>query len=714
MELKSLVAEIRTKLDISQQELAQEIGTSLLSVYRWEHGTGTPSPAQMNILEKIHQDLQAGNGFSPEHVKKTFLSRGVKRQPYANTLLGYLVPEVDLSVEPHQPILQRITSQQILSENGFEDLNYVLNKHKNAAATECIPPQSGISAGKNTYTYDAHTYHTKVPPQGIAELISYYLPEGGLVFDPFAGSGMTGVASNFIGCDAVLNELSPAACFIADRFTSTIPGELFEAGVQTILDELDYLRNELYTTICRECNQPVEIIYTIWSYNIICYHCDQEFQAWEHCRKYGVSVKEHKILNDFPCPHCNKTVKKSKALRTTSEPVMVVYKCCQGEYKHHSLNDFDRIVLSKIEENFFVDWDFAPKVNLPDGINLRQPKKHGLDRIDKFYTSRNLVAMSQLWKTIHRVDDEQLAAFLAFAFTSLYQRVTRLAEFRFWGGSGNVAHFNVPFISKEANVFDTFQRKARTIQDHLQTTATRYHGQSIVVNNSATNLSFLSDNSVDMIFTDPPFGANINYSEMNILWEAWLGQFTDSTHEVIINRIQGKELGEYEELMAKSLAEAYRVLRPGHWMLLVFMNSSKKVFESLKKTIVDAGFSIVQINIFDKQHATFKQLVSENTPGSDLMFHCQKPKLPAKGNNKHKFSGEDAYQFLNKFLQGVDIETFRVDYLHVNRESEFDYRKLYSFWLVQSFSNGQPILDFPDFRDAVRKWLIETENGEHL
>jgi hypothetical protein len=45
----------------------------------------------------------------------------------------------------------------------------------------------------------------------------------------------------------------------------------------------------------------------------------------------------------------------------------------------------------------------------------------------------------------------------------------------------------------------------------------------------------LPDASVDLVFTDPPFGANINYSEMNILWESWLGRFTDNTHEAIIN-----------------------------------------------------------------------------------------------------------------------------------------------------------------------------------
>ena len=100
-----------------------------------------------------------------------------------------------------------------------------------------------------------------------------------------------------------------------------------------------------------------------------------------------------------------------------------------------------------------------------------------------------------------------------------------------------------------------------------------------MVRNSATSLKYLPEDSVDLIFTDPPFGANINYSDMNFLWESWLGSFTETANEAIMNKVQQKGVVEYEELMRKSIEECYRVLRPGLWMLLVFMNSSAAVWE---------------------------------------------------------------------------------------------------------------------------------------
>src|SRR5208282_3890575 len=145
------------------------------------------------------------------------------------------------------------------------------------------------------------------------------------------------------------------------------------------------------------------------------------------------------------------------------------YKCCgsrQQEATHYPSSD-DLAGIDRLEQSAPLAEGFYPCRDLPDGVNLRQPANHGLDRIDKFYTRRNLSALSHLWEAIHHIESPQLCGHLAFVFTSLYQRVTRLSEFRFWGGSGNMARFNVPFIFNEANVFLTFQRKARTIQDHL-------------------------------------------------------------------------------------------------------------------------------------------------------------------------------------------------------------------------------------------------------
>jgi hypothetical protein len=69
--------------------------------------------------------------------------------------------------------------------------------------------------GKASALYNAHSYHTKVPPAAIAAYIEHYTNPGDIVLDPFCGSGMTGVAALHAGRNALLSDLSPAAVHIA-------------------------------------------------------------------------------------------------------------------------------------------------------------------------------------------------------------------------------------------------------------------------------------------------------------------------------------------------------------------------------------------------------------------------------------------------------------------------------------------------------------------
>lgn len=553
-----------------------------------------------------------------------FASRGARR-PLNAMPLFQRETRVDLGTRPLSPILSRLQGG-VAWGDGVDVLASILADHAKPASTADEPIVGGVSAGKNTYTYDAHTYHTKVPPQGIAEILRGYLPDGGVVLDPFAGSGMTGVAACALGLDAVLNELSPAASFIADRFTRSCDPEQFVAAVDAVRTEVDEVRRRLYGTICRECGKPVEILFAIWSYRVRCTECGHEFLLWNHCRRYGRTVRDHKILGEFPCPACGRNIRKSRLRRTAAAPVRLGYRCCSRRQVEHPLTDDDLCRLQKMEDNPPLAAGFYPVTPLPDGVNLCQPRRHGLTTIDGFYTGRNLAAMSHLWRAIHCVNDDALAGFLAFTFTSLYKRVTKLSEFRFWGGSGNTANLNVPYIFNEANVFVTFERKARTILDHLDTTAGNYTGRCVVRTGSATDLRFLPDNSIDFIFTDPPFGANINYSEMNFLWEAWFGVFTDALEEAIVNRRQGKTVEQYETLMTSSLRECHRVLRAGHWLVLVFMNSSREIWKSMRNAVRASGFSIEKVDLFDKRHGTFKQFVSENTAA--VIFFCIAERRP--------------------------------------------------------------------------------------
>jgi DNA modification methylase len=564
------------------------------------------------------------------------------------------------------------------------------------------PFSSNISSGKNSYVYDAHTYHTKVPPQGIELLIDYYTRPGDVVLDPFCGSGMTGVAATERGRLVLLSDLSPAAAFIACNLTTPIDARRYLAAVGAIMDSCRDLERSLYDTRCRTCGQPTTSLYTVWSYGIICKHCDQEFILWDVARDERPSVRESKILSEFDCPHCGKHLLKRQLKRTRRYPVLVGYSCCGAGLKENTSppDDQDLELIARLELDGMPASLWYPTQPIPKGVNTSQPLAAGITSVDKMYTPRALRAMAHLWDIASRWDDDEVRPKLLFTLTSLYQRVTVFSEFRFWGGSSNTANFNVPAIMNEQNVFRTFERKARTISWYFRDAPT-IERKVRVSTQSACHLPQLPDKSVDYIFTDPPFGANINYSEMNILWESWLGTYTDPREEAIVNKVQGKSVDRYRELLAQAFAEMRRVLKDDAWMTVVFHNSAASVWHALQQAIVDAGFSIDGTQTFDKQHGTFKQFVSDNAVGYDLVLHCQKSTRvsPTSHVGKRHDEGE-VRAFIEQAIVSTSSE-FIVRYLHVKRGEEFDYRRLYAMWLADALPKSIIGVSFEAFRRIV-------------
>ena len=239
----------RARLHLSQQELARKLNTSLYALVRWEQGDQAPSDDVMNRLNELFREpKQRPNAPSRLDASSiVFASSGVETViPGRLPLIGE--PPIHTLAQPRASILDEIFMDGPFWSDGHLKLGEVLDRSAKPAKTRNEPLDEDISAGKNTYTYDAHTYHTKVPPQGIATVISKYLPTGGLVFDPFAGSGMTGVASRYLGYDVILNELSPAASFISYNFLASVDIERFQRAVSHILTTLDGLQHRLYST----------------------------------------------------------------------------------------------------------------------------------------------------------------------------------------------------------------------------------------------------------------------------------------------------------------------------------------------------------------------------------------------------------------------------------------------------------------------------------
>jgi DNA modification methylase len=615
-----------------------------------------------------------------------------------------------------------------------------------------LPFAADIKEGKNDPIYNAHSYHTKVPPRSIVPYILHYTQPGDLVLDMFCGSGMTGVAAQMcatppadilesfpelrdsVGPRAcVLNDLSPAACHIAYNYNTPVDIEAFKSEFERIKETTRGHFDRLYgaehyepavgryeatngDVACRLKNRPSKgslhtmfgdeertwelltmtevekrlgfsvtelprdekwkdldlttvkewvcipssVQYTIWSDVYRCEGfakieeltgkiskrgknagkpimrkqsvargCGKDIVHWE----VAVDPQTEEVSEDFKCPHCQQPWQKLSLELKETVPICSAYEFLnirgkvqrvRRRFTSRELSFLSSLQITKDMRDFELD----PKRELM----TMGPNKRGVKRFADFFTPRNFIALNALLQSIQVTADIRTRGALFFAFTSIISYCCRKQNYG-GGGGGMSGTLYIPSFHQEKNVWEVFERKVNKLFEAF--TGVGQSGRCEIICNDARKLP-LSDEIVDYIFVDPPFGGNIYYADASVLWEGWLNSFTDETKELVFNRQRYqdenfKTLDDYESGMHASFAEMFRVLKPGRWCTVEFNNSDGKVFEAIKRAVESAGFEIANMLLLDKTQKSFKQVKGasgdEDVVDKDVLFNLHKPSL---------------------------------------------------------------------------------------
>jgi len=485
------------------------------------------------------------------------------------------------------------------------------------------PFATPIKAGKNTPIYNAHSYHTKVPPLGIVPYLEHYTDPGDLVLDPFCGSGMTGVACLMTGRHAILNDLSPAAVHIATNYCTPVDVAALKREFERIKAAVQEEFAWLYGTTCDRCGGPATIQYTIWSDVFACGRCGGEIVLWDVAVDQGTG----KVNEKFACPACGKEQVKKGLKRLASIPVITNYECmhCRPGRAEHPTTHAEKKLVEQIGQSPIPYW--YPTDEFPLGRQTRKIRHGtaGISHVDQMFTTRNLWAFGRLWHEVDQTPDSRIQEALRFALTAIMQRCSRLNRLRPSGAGDPLSGtLYVGSLIREESPLNNLTRKITDVGS-----IARANGSSCVCTlvGSAVSLE-VPDAIVDYVFTDPPFGENLQYAELNFLWEAWLRQFTDWSQDCVMNYVHGKDLPFYSEMMSRAFAEMYRVLKPGRWASVVFHNTDDAVWRAIQQGAQSAGFDVVNAMAFDKSQGTFNQvnMGKDNAAGFDVVLNLLKPK----------------------------------------------------------------------------------------
>ena len=600
------------------------------------------------------------------------------------------------------------------------------------------PFASDVSEGKTDPIYMAHTYHTKVPHKAIINYILHYTKPGDIVFDGFCGTGMTALAAEM--CDkessllfiennkkdkveygarrAIISDLSPVATFIAHNYTNDLDLYEFYNECKNIIKRCREKYAWMYET--KHINGDKGTInYVVWSDIFICPTCGEELVFWD----VAIGDKK-KVKNPFLCTKCGSELKKSNCKRA-QEPVFdigsrevisqakqvptIINYVYRGKKFEKRADAEDRDILLKITRE--LDKYSIPMDMLPDGDNTAQPiQSHNFKRVNQFYYDRSAIVFAYFLGEAQKSKFTNTLIFLATSIltktgSKLHNIGLKNGKINLAGAMPNVLY--VPSTVAERNIIELLETKL----DDICKIYTRKKGKKgvIIQTCSATNTGIPS-NSIDYIFTDPPFGANINYSEMNFIWESWLKVKTNNKEEAIINKSQNKTLIEYQTLMTESFTEFYRVLKPGRWMTVEFHNSLNAVWNAIQEAIQVAGFVIADVRTLDKKQGTFKQMTSVAAVKQDLVISAYKPKDSFKNKIINNAGSEEtAWDFVRQHLEKVPIVVINNNKIEViaERQAYLLFDRMVAYHII----NGLPVpLSSYDFYRGLDKNFLKRDN----
>jgi len=481
--------------------------------------------------------------------------------------------------------------------------------------------------------YKIHKYWARKPWFVVDKYINTYSKKGDLIIDPFCGSGTTGLEAiclerNFLGID-----LNPMSILISE-------------GTMSSLDDIKSLENDFIKVkaICRE-----------------------------------------KILNLYStgsiCPKCGKThYEKHIVCGGSNEGKAAIYCECGRKTSQLINSNLGKCELT-LDEIYWV-----PETEMPEKFFKDRFSYKGVKKVIDFFTPRALSSLSFILDTIKSLNSVN-EKYLIIAFSNTVLHCSKLKGENVRPMSVN--NYWLPNDIIDENVWFRFEERFSNVLESkralLNRNQSKYRGKYSLIHGSALNPN--NYQKADYIFTDPPYGETIQYSELSFVWNAWLEQSYDIKEEIIINPVQKKTSKEFGDLLDVSLTNIYENLKRGKYFTLCFANKEFNVWREIIVFCKRLGFQLEKIEAYDTYGSPYNKNWSKFSPKTDLYVTFKKV---AKSD---KFQPEN-YEYNIDSLLDLILKTFD------DKELAFDIYKLYDLtvssiiWLMFYNKKSFKIEDF--------------------
>lgn len=402
------------------------------------------------------------------------------------------------------------------------------------------------------------------------------------------------------------------------------------------------------------------------------------------------SPKESYIKNGmFVCPDCHERKALSEYDAESGYPhstdiIAIEYYCPHcGAHDYKAPDSSDKELYSKAVEEFaLLETSLPiPKQNIPSGYNTNQILNHGYAKFRDLFNPRQLLCLGLLLQEINKMSDKKTQLWLQLAFSGMlemnnmfcryqqnaykicniffnhaYVPVSMPVENCVWGAKLGTGTFEKTvqkvLRGKRFNqkIYDLSVKKLSngrydSIQiengDTVEATPTMDifsldDSHPMLCCSDSRNLAFIPDESVDLVLTDPPYGANVMYSELIDFFHVWnyqssiakeLGFITDlspKSEEIIVNSVSGKDFTYYQNGITKVLTECYQKTKIGGYLAFSFHDKSLDSWLAVLEGIYSAGFTLCKCYPVQSETRTGAHTSGKNSIGIDIMLVSKK------------------------------------------------------------------------------------------
>jgi 16S rRNA G966 N2-methylase RsmD len=391
-------------------------------------------------------------------------------------------------------------------------------------------------------------------------------------------------------------------------------------------------------------------------------------------------------------------------------------------------HSFDRIKKEYVENEPKSPDEIAKalkKYRHPKGFAL--PKGSDVPVVENLFSDKQLAQLSFLKSLILKEKNEEIRKTFLLMFSGLLTKANltyHTGNTATRDGQGNASAFQyyryrIAPSPKDVDIITYFELRYKKIYEAKKEMTFFINentiGNAQIIKGTATNLKWIPKESVDYIYTDPPYGKKIPYLDLSVMWNAWLDLDVteiDYDQEAIEGGERKKSKSEYNELIAKSIKEMYRVLKFDRWMSFVFAHKDPEFWHLIIETAESCGFEYVGAVPQKNGQTSFKKRQNPFTVLSgQLIINFIKARNPKAIMKAHL--GMDIAQIVMQTIEGIIAKNSGATLEQINDELIIKGLELgFLDLLKKEYSDLTPILlDNFDFNEKTGQFTIRV-NGK--